>query len=140
MDNNEWTTGDNRDIVPVSTVRGYIQKGFFYKCLLRKLIFCWLECSLKEVFADSKYLSLMLYVDFMTYSKLLELRQYLSPTNMIIVRYLKLFEFCGRSTQLLLQLNGVLLKGIILDVVMFLIIKLSLYEVKFFLSSVKTRQ
>ncbi|KAL3993957.1 Tudor domain family protein [Acanthocheilonema viteae] len=36
-DNSEWITYVNRDVVPRSTVQGYIQKGFFYKCLLRNI-------------------------------------------------------------------------------------------------------
>uniref|UniRef100_A0A1I8EWD4 Tudor domain-containing protein n=1 Tax=Wuchereria bancrofti TaxID=6293 RepID=A0A1I8EWD4_WUCBA len=31
------TTPSGRDIVPVSTVQGYVQKGFFYKCLLKDI-------------------------------------------------------------------------------------------------------
>uniref|UniRef100_A0A0R3S4W9 CCHC-type domain-containing protein n=1 Tax=Elaeophora elaphi TaxID=1147741 RepID=A0A0R3S4W9_9BILA len=33
----EWITRNDRGIVPRSTVQGYVQKGFFYKCLLRNV-------------------------------------------------------------------------------------------------------
>ncbi|KAK6103184.1 Tudor domain family protein [Brugia pahangi] len=33
----KWITRSDRDIVPVSTVQGYVQKGFFYKCLLKDI-------------------------------------------------------------------------------------------------------
>ncbi|CAG9534423.1 unnamed protein product [Cercopithifilaria johnstoni] len=36
-DNSEWITHNNPDIVPLSTIQGYIQKGFFYKCLLKNI-------------------------------------------------------------------------------------------------------
>ncbi|MCP9261337.1 hypothetical protein DINM_004711 [Dirofilaria immitis] len=37
IDNDKWAIRNNRDVVPVSTERGYIQKAFFYKCLLRSI-------------------------------------------------------------------------------------------------------